>query len=112
MVIFLILGIAADDIFVYLDAWKQSQTYEVYRNNILMRISYTYRRAAKAMFVTTMTTACAFFATGISDIMPVSTFGIYAATLITCNYILVITNFPATIYFFDKIFDKNIKEQL
>mmetsp|Transcript_16142 Transcript_16142/g.18104 ORF Transcript_16142/g.18104 Transcript_16142/m.18104 type:complete len:977 (+) Transcript_16142:234-3164(+) len=93
--IFVILGIAADDIFVYLDAWDQSKQYDVLRNAPIRRTSWVFMRAAKAMFITTFTTFCAFMATAISKIMPIAAFGIFSATLILVNYVMVVTNFAA-----------------
>ena len=53
IIIFVILGIAADDCFVFVDAWIQSE--QIVKNplNIVERMSYTYKRAGYAMFVTT-----------------------------------------------------------
>ena len=53
------------------------------------------RRASKAMLVTQVTTFFAFLATSFSLIMPISAFGIWAATIVACNYFLVITMYPA-----------------
>lgn len=57
-------------------------------------LSYTYRRAATAMFITSMTTVISFLATAITPIMPIMAFGIFAAITISLNYILTITVFP------------------
>jgi len=61
------------------------------------RMEYAYSRAAKAVFNTSWTTAMVFFATAVSPIMPISTFGIYAAICIIMNYIFVMTLTPAAI---------------
>lgn len=47
------------------------------------------------MLITSMTTVFAFLATAISVIMPIMTYGIFAAINILVNFILVITLFPA-----------------
>jgi len=90
--IYLSLGIGADDIFVFLDAYKQSVN--LYRN-MDDRMDYAYRRATYSMGVTSATTTIAFMATAISPIMPISSFGLWAASGIVMNYIFVITIFPA-----------------
>lgn len=69
------------------------------KENLLKRISYAYRRASKAMLVTSSTTVIAFLATAISKLMPIMTYGIFAAINITVNYLLVITIFPAFLVF-------------
>ena len=93
LVIFLILGIGADDVFVFVDAWRQSVT--LVGDDIVDRMSFTYRRASKAMIITTGTTFFAFIATGLSPIIPISAFGFWAACVVLMNYVMVITLFPA-----------------
>ena len=49
---FIILGIGADDIFVLMDAWKQSALHpdpEV-RGDLLLRFTWAYERAASAIW--------------------------------------------------------------
>ena len=53
LVIFLILGIGADDVFVFVDAWVQSAHFVSNPNDLILRMSFAYRRASKAMIVTT-----------------------------------------------------------
>lgn len=50
---------------------------------------------------TSSTTAACFFATGLSEIMPLSSFGIFAGILIPMNFILVILAFPTFIMFYE-----------
>jgi predicted RND superfamily exporter protein len=57
------------------------------------------------MMVTSITTVFSFIATGFSTIMPISTFGIFAAILVTINYFEVILILP--IYYL--IYDKHIQ---
>jgi len=102
--IFVILGIAADDMFVYMDTWKQSLEHEILLMSLEKRAIWTYRKAAHAMFVTTFTTFCAFMATGVSELMPIAAFGIFSACYILCNYLLVITSFPAVVVIREKFF--------
>ena len=66
LVIFIVLGIAADDIFVFIDAWRQSECIEVFRGDYKMRMSYAWRRAVRAIAVTSGTTAVAFLANVLS----------------------------------------------
>eukprot|EP01052_Picozoa_sp_SAG31_P006144 SAG31_NODE_279_length_18600_cov_21.254527_18_plen_236_part_00 len=58
--LFVICGIGADDIFVFVDAWKQSSVLLPPTTSLASRISWTHRRAAGAMFITSFTTAGAF----------------------------------------------------
>lgn len=97
LVVFLILGIGADDVFVFTDAWKQSAVVLGQDCDLVTRMSWTYRRSVRAMSVTSFTTAAAFFVTAGSPIMPVSTLGIWAGILILLQFVLVITIYPCAV---------------
>ena len=80
--LFVIMGIGADDIFVFTDAWKQSKLEpEEISGSILGRLNWTYRRAAGAMLITSITDACAFYANCISDITVIRIFGAFVGTM-------------------------------
>ena len=99
MVIFLVLGIGADDIFVFVDGWK------IYRErgyDLKRRMHYTFERTFKAVFHTSFTTISAFCAMAASPIIPMRTFGIFAALAILTNFIFVITLTPAAIVLWEK----------
>ncbi len=57
MVIFLVLGIGADDIFVFVDGWKmfRDRGYD-----LKTRMRHTFERTFKAVFHTSFTTISAF----------------------------------------------------
>jgi len=107
LVIFLVLGIGADDVFVFYDGWRQAaadpSVLALVKNKaddidiLERRMSIAYLRTLEAVFNTSFTTIVAFMATAISPIAPISSFGILAATTILMNFILVITLFPATL---------------
>jgi hypothetical protein len=94
--IFVILGIGADDIFIVVDMWKQSLRY-FDEDDLSGRMAWTWQRSAHAMLTTTLTTAAAFMANGMSPIPPIAVFGIFTALLVLINYVFCITWFPAMI---------------
>ena len=95
---FVILGIGADDIFVFTDAFRQSRLERTEISGTLEdRLYWTYRRAAGTMLVTSATDACAFYVLSLNGIVVVRTFGIFMGTMVIINYALVITYFPAII---------------
>ena len=100
--IFLALGIGADDIFVYSDAWIQNKNEE----DLSKRIEKTLDRTVLAVFNTSFTTAIAFLATAVSPAMPISSFGIYAALTIITNYLFVLTFTPNVILIKTKYINK------
>lgn len=62
LVVFIVLGIAADDIFVFIDAWRQSECIEVFKGDKLQRMTYAWKRAVRAIAITSGTTTVAFLA--------------------------------------------------
>lgn len=98
LAIFLILGVGADDVFVFVDKWKQTDKSLPLEDRMAETIGHT----AAAVFNTSFTTAVAFFATAVSPIMPISAFGIFAAMAIMLNYVFCITLTPVTILVFEK----------
>ena len=100
--VFVILGISADNVFVFTDSWQQSGQYDLLntdnkdrKNNFQKRMNYTWRKATKAISTTSFTTAMAFLSTGFSLIMPISAFGYFASVLVVVNYTFAIITFPA-----------------
>ena len=71
LAVFIILGVGADDIFVFVDGWRQSGRMIVPKTDdahgrravLVRRMTFTYRRTASAVFNTSFTTATAFFGT-------------------------------------------------
>jgi len=107
LVIFIVLGIAADDIFVFIDAWRQSEKIKQFAGDKKKRMAYSWRRAVRAIAVTSSTTSVAFFANAFSPIMPIKSFGIFAGVIIQMNYVLIVLFFPAaTIIYEEKIHGK------
>lgn len=99
-------AVGADDVFVFIDAWRQSaRAGEEVNKNILTRMSYAYKRAAKAMLITSTTTFGAFVATATSPLGEVACFGIITALLVLANYVFVITYFPAVLIIYHKHFE-------
>ena len=94
--IYMVLGIAADDIFVFIDAWKRSANLseEVFQGSKQKRMAYAFRSSARAMAITSSTTSVAFFANIFSPLLPIKTFGIFSGVIIPVNFILVVMFMP------------------
>ncbi|GMH39835.1 hypothetical protein BSKO_07739 [Bryopsis sp. KO-2023] len=97
LVIFILLGIGADDVFVFTDAFKQSKCVKGIGRSLQARLVYTTKRAAKAVFVTSFTTVAAFLATATSSLMPMQSFGIFAALCIAFLFLVNVLLMPAAI---------------
>lgn len=103
--VYIILAIGADDIFVFIDAWKQSRREAAVCVNVEQRMAWVWRRAAKAMLITSATTFGAFTATALSKLNDVSTFGLFTACLVAANYFFVITYFPCVVLIYHRYFE-------
>ena len=67
-------------------------------------MAYAWRRAVRAMAVTSSTTAVAFFANAFSPLLNIAAFGLFAGIIIPINYFLVVIIFPpAVIWYQEKI---------
>ena len=104
LMIFIVLGIAADDIFVFIDAWRQSEKIPEIKDDKLRRMAYTFRRSSRAMLVTSSTTAAAFLANVFSPIMPIKSFGIFSGVIVPANFLLVVCIFPSATIIYEDYF--------
>lgn len=102
LVIAVVLAVGADDIFVFNDNFVNAGKMPYLKKNINRRIAYAFRKSAKAMFVTSLTTMVSFMSTSITSIVPVKTFGVFAAIAIPVNYLLIILAFPSCFIFYEK----------
>ena len=74
--VFIILGIGADDVFVFFNTWKLMEQKKF--PNLTIHLTETFRCAASAMFVTSLTTMAAFLASAASPLLAVSSFGVFS----------------------------------
>ena len=101
-VLFIIIGIGADDIFVFHDFWKQTFNYKGLRAKPIHRISMAFRRASASMLVTSLTSAISFLACTLSSIVPVQAFGWFASLIVTFAYFLTVLVQPVMYYVYEK----------
>ena len=86
MSIFIVLGIGADDVFVFTDKWEENG-----ENNyvdVAQRFSHTYEQAGKAMLVTSLTTVICFFSNISSVFSDIAAFGVFTGLVIAVNYLM------------------------
>lgn len=105
--LYIILAIGADDVFVFMDAWKQSFYMGAEINaSLQMRMAYTYRRAGLAMLITSFTTAFAFFFAAITaPIAQIQATCIFAGFVILVDYIMVMTWFTGFVVIYHNYFE-------
>ena len=84
--VFIILGIGADDVFVFFNTWKLME--ERKYPNLTIHLTETFRSAASSMFATSLTTMAAFLASAGSPLLAVSSFGVFSGMLILIFYLI------------------------
>ena len=93
--IFIILGIGCDDIFVFIDAFRQSELQPLHISGSLeTRFAWAYNRAALAMLATSVTTTLAFAACAVSEIWDIRCFGVVNGFMVLFDYLLVVKVTP------------------
>ena len=101
--VLIILGIGADDIFVFHDQWKATFLIKAMDKKPMARLSYTLRLASSAMLATSLTSSIAFFACYFSPIMPLSSFGVFAGLLVLMDYLMTIAIQPIVYYIYEVV---------
>ncbi len=93
----LVIGIGADDTFVFIDIWKKARQ-DIARGDPnydrAAVVHETLKHASVTMFVTSFTTGSALYASAISSITAVKCFAIFAGTAIVANFIFTVTWLP------------------
>jgi len=107
-VCFVASAVGVDDIFVFVDAYRQSYMILPRESTLNSRLHWVFRRSFQSMLVTTLTTATAFLANVISPITAIKTFGIFAAVVLMADFILMMTILPATVVIVDCTALKNL----
>jgi len=108
--IFLVAAIGADDIFIFIDAYRQSAYHQdpAVLESLESRMSWVYRRTGTAMAITSATTCCAFLCTLLSPLAGNKSFGIFAALVILVDYIFVMTLFCTAVVIYHNKFEKDV----
>ena len=101
----ILIAIGADDVFIFVDVWQQEyrKIVDVGHNDQLTDCLYrTLRHALMSIFVTSLTTASAFFANVVSDITAIQCFGIFSGLAILSNFFLMVFWVPGVVIIIEK----------
>ncbi|XP_055880253.1 protein dispatched homolog 3-like isoform X1 [Biomphalaria glabrata] len=102
--IFIILGIGADNIFVFNDTWRA--TAHEKHASMEERLSSCYRRASKSMMITSLTTFVAFVSNAFSPLLLISSFGVFSSVLVVVNFFSAIVFFPTCVILHHKKWER------
>ncbi|CAK0793988.1 unnamed protein product [Prorocentrum cordatum] len=109
LVVYLVLGIGADDVFVLVDTFRHLSDEHLPADGglhsdeeLAALLQSTLVRSGQAIFSTSFTTTVAFLSQSVSDIMPLRTCGYYAATCIIMNYLFTMLFTPSALIIYHK----------
>ncbi|XP_041460160.1 protein dispatched homolog 1-like [Lytechinus variegatus] len=103
----LIIGVGADDCFVYVDIWKATKKKLHLGGNhedMIQIVIDTLKHAVATMFVTSLTTSSALFAGVVSTITALRCFSVFAGSAILVNFVMTMTWIPAAVMIHEKYF--------
>jgi len=110
LVIYMILGIGADDAFILYDAWLQArfagpdvlETFDT-------RFAYAYRKSFHAMAVTTATTCGSFLIGAVSPLPAIRDFCIFAAVVVLVDWLFCVSFFASAVVVYERFFKSATK---
>eukprot|EP00927_Polykrikos_kofoidii_P064738 TRINITY_DN6025_c0_g1_i1.p1 TRINITY_DN6025_c0_g1~~TRINITY_DN6025_c0_g1_i1.p1 ORF type:complete len:1457 (-),score=237.87 TRINITY_DN6025_c0_g1_i1:48-4064(-) len=95
--IFLISGIAADDVLIMCNMYDLAHCVLGEKASPAKRMKWAYWKAGSAMLVTTVTTCGSFYSLCISPIIIIRSFGMFMGTMCALNYINVMVIFSSSL---------------
>jgi protein dispatched 1 len=100
--VFLLVGLACDDVFVFYDTWLHANKLFKVENDddndfIFKCMKFTIEHAATSIFITSFTTAISFIVNLNSNIVTIKLFGLFACLAMILNFIFIIIFVPCVI---------------
>lgn len=100
--VFVVFAVGADDIFVAVDKWKMMRRELPHDFRTEQVAEHALPKIAFATFVTSITTAAAFFASAGNNVPIVSSLAIFSGLVITMDYVLSIVILFPSICIYDR----------
>ncbi|XP_011634830.1 protein dispatched [Pogonomyrmex barbatus] len=93
------VGIGADDAFIYCKVWESRKQHiqKLSNDGLVHLVQETMKHAFPSMFVTSLTTAVAFFASIVSNVTAINCFSLFSGMTVIANFFLMITWLPACV---------------
>lgn len=103
LVVVLLVGIGADNTFVLKHIFDNAEMRtDPNSNKKTVDVGQALSHAARSMFITNATTAAAFYANYVSDVIVMKCFGVFAGTTMLINYLLIISWLPASLIILER----------
>ncbi|XP_011313149.1 protein dispatched [Fopius arisanus] len=97
LAIIVAVGIGADDAFIYCKVWAQGKQQKESNGGLVRLVQDTMKHAVPSMFVTSLTTAVAFFASIVSNVTAINCFSLFSGMTVIANFFLMVTWLPASV---------------
>lgn len=91
------VGIGADDAFIYCKVWESGKQQKLSNEGLIKLVQETMKHAVPAMFVTSLTTGVAFFASIVSNVTAINCFSLFSGMTVIANFFLMVTWLPACV---------------
>ncbi|XP_076619865.1 protein dispatched isoform X1 [Colletes latitarsis] len=91
------VGIGADDAFIYCKIWEKGKEQKTSNDGLVRLVQETMKHAVPSMFVTSLTTAVAFFASVVSNVTAINCFSLFSGMTVIANFFLMVTWLPACV---------------
>ncbi|XP_011863762.1 PREDICTED: protein dispatched-like [Vollenhovia emeryi] len=91
------IGIGADDAFIYCKVWESKKQQKLSDGGLVRLVQETIKHAFPSMFVTSLTTAVAFFASIVSNVTAINCFSLFSGMTVIANFFLMTTWLPACV---------------
>lgn len=105
LALLVLIAVGADDVFIFCDTWEQVHRGAGTELPLDVAMARTFSHAALSIFVTSLTTAAAFFANVVSQITVIRCFGIFAGLSMLCNFFFMIVWTPSILIISVKVWD-------
>lgn len=105
LALFLLTGIGADHLFVFMNAWRQTKRVEF---DDVSRLRLTFRRAGKSITAAGTTTALSFLTNLFSAVQPLRQFGLFVGLCVLANLVLALGMFPCVLLLRERTKQDNI----
>ncbi|XP_014665049.1 PREDICTED: protein dispatched homolog 1-like [Priapulus caudatus] len=101
LAVVLVVALGADDVFIYAKIWSLAKSEK--NNGVFEKIIVdTLAHATRSMFVSSLTTAAALYASYVSAISALRCFSVFAGTAVLVNFFFMVTWLPACFIIHDK----------
>ena len=105
--VFICLGVAADDIFVFLEAFDGAMRSHPLNTPIEIIVHDVLRDAGVATLVTSLTTAGAFLSCCWASVTSIRCFGLFCGIIVLSDWLLVVSAVPALAVLYNRYIAKS-----